>query len=441
MVPVVVIIGAGASYASGQYEVAQRPPLTRGLFESTKARALLRTYVLANNASRAVRRLMQADDTVAFEQALRSLREDGHPHRQQMSLALPPYLQALMLAYSEELHADAERYSVLIDELLKLRTRILFVSLNYDTLLDSNLGAFSPLQSIDDYVSETRQWDLVKPHGSANWYVELDDFFDPTAPPADLRVPEGPIECVPAKSFPLHIARGAPEARDPHTLSRRYPAIALPEGPKDKLVMPPHHYDHFMQALEASHEIDLLVLGYSALDTEVLDLIARSGSRIRRMTVVNRDAESTLEVYRRIEDHGISATWPDTFDSGFTHWIDGAGPSRVGPGVRGHQSWAVPIADQPRGSRKAHRLTRDGATPAGRSHHPVAPTVVKRATPARGLPHPLPHSRPHRPPERQKPRSHGASIHSGGGIRTRDLRVMSPTSYQTAPPRGVDGSL
>ncbi len=28
-------------------------------------------------------------------------------------------------------------------------------------------------------------------------------------------------------------------------------------------------------------------------------------------------------------------------------------------------------------------------------------------------------------------------MNSGGGIRTRDLRVMSPTSYQTAPPRGV----
>ena len=26
-------------------------------------------------------------------------------------------------------------------------------------------------------------------------------------------------------------------------------------------------------------------------------------------------------------------------------------------------------------------------------------------------------------------------LDSGGGIRTRDLRVMSPTSYQTAPPR------
>src|SRR4051795_11017531 len=30
---------------------------------------------------------------------------------------------------------------------------------------------------------------------------------------------------------------------------------------------------------------------------------------------------------------------------------------------------------------------------------------------------------------------------SGGGIRTRDLRVMSPTSYQTAPPRGGTTSI
>ena len=32
-------------------------------------------------------------------------------------------------------------------------------------------------------------------------------------------------------------------------------------------------------------------------------------------------------------------------------------------------------------------------------------------------------------------------LDSGGGIRTRDLRVMSPTSYQTAPPRGGNLSL
>ena len=32
--------------------------------------------------------------------------------------------------------------------------------------------------------------------------------------------------------------------------------------------------------------------------------------------------------------------------------------------------------------------------------------------------------------------SRSPKVDSGGGIRTRDLRVMSPTSYQTAPPRG-----
>ena len=47
--------------------------------------------------------------------------------------------------------------------------------------------------------------------------------------------------------------------------------------------------------------------------------------------------------------------------------------------------------------------------------------------------------RPDAGPLRQKRRSKRRfdfrCSHSGGGIRTRDLRVMSPMSYQTAPPR------
>src|ERR687896_2150082 len=40
-------------------------------------------------------------------------------------------------------------------------------------------------------------------------------------------------------------------------------------------------------------------------------------------------------------------------------------------------------------------------------------------------------------PKTRKPRDCRVFLNSGGGIRTRDLRVMSPTSYLTAPPRGV----
>jgi hypothetical protein len=48
---------------------------------------------------------------------------------------------------------------------------------------------------------------------------------------------------------------------------------------------------------------------------------------------------------------------------------------------------------------------------------------------------------PHRVLTNEKPRICRAFPDSGGGIRTRDLRVMSPTSYQTAPPRGGLSSL
>src|SRR4051812_29055589 len=42
-----------------------------------------------------------------------------------------------------------------------------------------------------------------------------------------------------------------------------------------------------------------------------------------------------------------------------------------------------------------------------------------------------------RSPKKPKARlARGGLSSSGGGIRTRDLRVMSPTSYLTAPPRG-----
>jgi hypothetical protein len=39
---------------------------------------------------------------------------------------------------------------------------------------------------------------------------------------------------------------------------------------------------------------------------------------------------------------------------------------------------------------------------------------------------------------KRRPRRRSDTSNSGGGIRTRDLRVMSPTSYQTAPPRNKD---
>jgi hypothetical protein len=320
--PVIAIIGAGASYASGDYPVAQRPPLTTQLFGCERAAELLQLYALAQSAGDAIERDMEADSTIQFEEALRRLQNDGLPHHAQMALAIPLFLQALLLAYSEALAAHSRRYMILVDELLKLQTELCFVSLNYDTLLDQRLSAFWPLDSLERYLDSPLKWSLIKPHGSVAWYVEQPAAFNAAAPPGDLEVHVAPIECVPVSELSLERLRAS---NSPHGRTTRYPAIALPDGPKDRLVLPPAHRQHLQSLLHRSQEIDLLVLGYSALDTEVLQLIKDGECLVRRFTVVNASPSAALEVYRRVTDFGIEPVYNDTFDGSFETWVDGKG--------------------------------------------------------------------------------------------------------------------
>jgi hypothetical protein len=339
--PIIVLVGAGASHVSGSYGVDARPPLTRGLFDCARASALLKIYSLARIAGGRIERDMKTDSTLAFEEALLRLRQSKKPHQRQMALAVPLYLQALLLDYSLGLQAEAKRYELLVDELLSVQTQVTFISLNYDTLLDNCLSAFHSLETLDQYINAPQGWSLVKPHGSVNWFVDQDDFFDPTAPPVDMEVQQAPIQCAPLRGLSLAGLRGRPPG-DP-VGTNRYPAIALPEGPKDELVVPTQHLDHLRRLLGLESEIDVLVLGYSAIDTEILQLIKDGSAHIRRMTVVNANPESALSVYDKMKAFGIEAVWPDVFDGSYESWIDTDGlrqwtaefkgpfPSAVGP--------------------------------------------------------------------------------------------------------------
>lgn len=325
--PIIVLVGAGASFAAGDVGTDERPPLTRELFSCARARRLLTTYTLAREAHSVITREMRGDSTIAFEEALKRLQTDGFPHHEQMALAVPPFLQALLLEYSESLDARCVRYGILVDELLKLRTTVVFVSLNYDTLLDNRLAAFSPLNSMSDYIEAPLGWSLIKPHGSVAWFFEQPAAFDPRTPPGDRPIVRQAIECKPTTAFDLADLR-ASDSGNPHGPCVRYPALALPDGPKDELVLPREHLDHLRGILGSSQEIYLLVLGYSALDTEILKLITDSDCKVRRMTVVNFDVGSALEVFDRITDTGIEPIWPDVFDGSYTQWIDKDGLSR-----------------------------------------------------------------------------------------------------------------
>ncbi|MGP0039007.1 MAG: hypothetical protein ACLP4R_31260 [Solirubrobacteraceae bacterium] len=69
--PIIVLVGAGASFASVDVGTDERPPLTRQLFGGARAQGLLTIYRLAREANSVITRKMRSDTTVAFEEALR----------------------------------------------------------------------------------------------------------------------------------------------------------------------------------------------------------------------------------------------------------------------------------------------------------------------------------------------------------------------------------
>lgn len=292
-----------------------RPPLTVELFDEVRFGQLLETYDLAHQAGRYIARQQAEDSALALERALHGLRTSGFQHHRHMAVAVPLYLQHLLHELSEQLHRKAFRYDHLIEQLLRL-PQVYFVTLNYDVLLDRRLAGHSPLNSLDDYIAQDKNWSLIKLHGSVNWYHTVSEFFDPANPPSVLTAESG-ISCLPPAASLQQIRNS-----DHSSFIDRYPVLALPEGPEDDLVAPQKHIKFLEEALWSAHQIDLLVIGYSGLDDGVLTLLSRRKADVRRLTVVNTDFDAATQVLERLESADISAVWPFPFKGDFAQWAD-----------------------------------------------------------------------------------------------------------------------
>lgn len=318
-VPLVVILGAGASRGSGEYASLPQPPLTVDLFDENAYFDLLRTYDLAHLAGRYINEERRSDDALSLERALHGLRTSEFDHHRQMALAVPPYLQALLHTVSEQRYSDAFRYDRLVERLLRLGF-VCFMTLNYDVLLDRRLNVLHRLSTFDDYISSDKNWWLIKPHGSVNWWHPSIQPFDPAAPAKNLYWEGEVFECeMPTAS--LSRIRGIEQGDE----TRRYPALAMPEGPDDRLVLPQQHVVHTRARLQSAHQIDLLVIGYSGLDTKVLDLLLSTEPNIRHLTIVDRDHRSANSVRERLREAGFTWVWQYLALGGFEDWVDGAG--------------------------------------------------------------------------------------------------------------------
>jgi hypothetical protein len=314
----VVLIGAGASFdctsADVQKDADLTPPLVKDLFaqRGTFAR-ILNAYPLAAMAAAEIRSTLP-NEAIALEAYLSErLRASTDDYARRRYRQIPLYLQELFHRISAPASPDElspvgftrqpDNYDVLLNATLSL-DRVVYITLNYDTLLDQRLGSYSTgFRTLADYIPANRNWTLAKLHGSINWARPLT---------RELAADRGQM---PREAYVEHV-NGLDELElDRHVVMRGgdletmrfnggrivyYPALSAPLGAADELSCPPEHVAHLKRVLGEMGEINLLVIGYSGLDQEVLQLLAESTTGLSQLLVANGTSEASVAAADKI---------------------------------------------------------------------------------------------------------------------------------------------
>ena len=325
-----VILGAGASHsclsekAAVPFDSDYWPPLTPDLF-TTKHRGyaeILAKYPLVRAAAA---ELATIESAVGLEAELRGrYRDSEHEHDRQIFRGVLPYFQELLYTVSEQFTKFPQNYEVLATKLLRLK-EVVFVSLNYDSLLDNALLTFDSTKTgLDWYVRQTRNWSLIKLHGSIDWGVLIpgsDGMETFTAPKADLSTASG-IMLRPGQLFEK---RGFLSEKGAHGTELFFPALSAPVGEADELICPPDHVNLLRARLTETQPMHVLVIGYSGIDKEIVSLIRESGRGLKTLTIVDRDEAAAFGVAERMAEGGVGSedTKPSPYD--FDTWVRGGG--------------------------------------------------------------------------------------------------------------------
>ena len=314
-----------------------RPPLVKSLF-NRDYRVILDQYPLAQAAAAEIRAVVERGESI--EDHLRNaLRDSPSELAKRRYWHVPLYLQHLLwevgLTNGSGYTTDPDSYHALVNQALDL-DEALFVVLNYDTLLDRCISLQGGnLSRLDHYVDPTANWALVKLHGSVDWAFPVGKSSTNWAgrPPA-LDALTAQLDGKRADGLPgteFIVVRNAPPGADnplewmryePDGYDLFYPALSVPVGSEDEIVCPPTHVEHARARLRDMDGINLLVIGYSGHDQEVLKLLRESGNTVRKLTIVDIAAEACENV-RHIIGNNIAthAARIDYAQDGFSAFV------------------------------------------------------------------------------------------------------------------------
>ncbi|MGH9353370.1 MAG: hypothetical protein ACRD2G_14615 [Terriglobia bacterium] len=273
-----VVIGAGASYDCAGLGVTAPvnelycPPLTKDIFAPRFNEILHRHAQVERHLDQIRTQLSQGGE---FEKILRDLLESADRLQQWWPFQVPLYLRELFWTISLEYLQGSSKFHTLVQSVLDSHfQRVMFLNLNYDLFLERALvNDLFDIDEVNWYVSSSKKWLYVKPHGSVNWARILGNCpKDSAGGYQPSRLQERPVF-----SSELQVVLWNSQLRDfyrrqPHNFHGYwYPQVVVPaDKPKD-FVCPQDHINLAREFIQSCN--NFLIIGFSGRDGDIVSLL------------------------------------------------------------------------------------------------------------------------------------------------------------------------
>ncbi len=244
---------------------------------------------------------------------------------------IPAYLRDLLVKASYQYTHMPSSYIELVFELLAEHPhKVLFITLNYDTLLETALAQYSASSyhfgDIKSYVTHNRNANVLKLHGSINWYRKI--------PNSEGKTWDDSLE-----GFDISLKTSEKEImvfNNSHSVDdiiiekcRVFPILTAPlagKGPTD-IVCPESHIEAARVFLNDCYKY--LIIGTSGLDSDLLFHLDSMlpANRPSLLQVVNRGQDATLDTWERFMQgvpalgNHLTTNAGDTFNEGFRKYL------------------------------------------------------------------------------------------------------------------------
>jgi SIR2-like protein len=326
-----VVFGAGASWDSANFEPTDvtttmhwRPPIGSELFADRRYFGLfIDKYWWVRPL---VNRFRNARDSVTLEAELEEIQDasKGRVLTREQLFALRYYLQRVISGtcqeWSNRIHGNTN-YVRLVDDVDSIWTHgrkgdpVIFVTFNYDVLLDGALGQIDVKvgESLESY-TENPQYRLIKPHGSVNWFHKV-PVPNRSAHPYYMQIVPGLAkeELKAADGFFI-----APEGSDIDDIDG-IPALSIPVAKKTNFEMPREHLAVLKEAIpQVTH---LLIIGWRGNEQHFVALLRALDRERLASLVVSGHVSSAKEVATALDLDNIP---PHLSAGGFSTFLGGA---------------------------------------------------------------------------------------------------------------------